>query len=333
MIRRLPFLFLLILAGCAPHEPERLTDAPASQPTMVQLAERLPVDEPPPPMRLGAGDLLEVTVAYAEITKEVLRIEVDGRIYIGPTQVRIAGMTVTEASAACVEALRPWFRDPQVDLRPIEITSGKVTVLGMVLKPGIYPLVGGERTLDILSLSGSGMKSSEFTDSEELADLTSAMYLRNGKAIPVDFSGLLDHGDMRQNIRVHPGDYIYIPPSNERTVMVLGSVNSPGIIDLRPGMGIAAVVARAGGYTEDTYLDWVLVLRGSRARPMVARMDLGLILAGKAADAPLRPGDILYLPGRNAESPRRFFDDFNNAAVGAFSAAWANDVYNSMRGR
>jgi hypothetical protein len=66
---------------------------------------------------------------------------------------------------------------------------------------------------------------------------------------------------------------------------------------------------------------------------MVARLDLAAILAGTGPDVPLKPGDIVYLPGRDDESPRRFIDDFNNGFVGAFTAAWANDVYNRVRGK
>jgi polysaccharide export outer membrane protein len=292
---------------------------------MIELTERLPPDEPPPPMTLGAGDILEVSLSGSEIKQEILRIEVDGRLYVGPARVLVAGKTLTEASSACEDALRPWFRDPQVDLRPMSISSGKITVLGMVLKPGVFPLVGGERTLDILGMCGGSMKSSEFTDSEELADLTGALYIRQGLVLPVDLEALFKRGDVRH--------YIYIPPANERTVLVLGAVNSPGIVDLREGMGLAAVIGRAGGYTEDTYLDWALVIRGSRAKPMVARLDLAAILAGTGPDVPLKPGDIVYLPGRDDESPRRFIDDFNNGFVGAFTAAWANDVYNRVRGK
>ena len=139
--------------------------------------------------------------------------------------------------------------------------------------PGLVPLRGGERVIDLFA-SGGGLATSRFSGStEELADLSGAIYLRGGEFI-LDFTALLKRGDQRWNIRVHPGDYCYVPSSLSREVYILGAVREPKLLGYKDNLTVISAIATAGGYTEDAYLDRVIIIRGNTSNPLAARCDI-----------------------------------------------------------
>ena len=137
------------------------------------------------------------------------------------------GRTIPELTQVLEAKLATWFRRPTVVISAIEHRSAQATVLGRVNTPGVISLTGNERILDLIAQSG-GLATSRFSGStEELADLSGALYLRNGERLAVDFVALVKEGQHHYNLSVWPGDYLYIPSSISRKSTFLGRLAYP----------------------------------------------------------------------------------------------------------
>jgi polysaccharide biosynthesis/export protein len=59
---------------------------------------------------------------------------------------------------------------------------------------------------------------------------------------------------------------------------------------------LITAVTDAGGTIKDAYLSHVAIVRGSLTQPKIAVVSYRQIIAGRASDIPLEPGDIGYVP-------------------------------------
>lgn len=85
-------------------------------------------------------------------------------------------------------------------------TVRKFYALGEVTRPGVYPLQGGERVLDGMSLAGGPTRRT----------LERGLYIIRGDAEspevrPVDLVALVKRGDFSQNVQLRDGDILYAP--------------------------------------------------------------------------------------------------------------------------
>ncbi len=118
--------------------------------TFVPAIIGIPAD--PGPMRahrIGPYDLLKIEVFQVDELATEQRVSEEGSIImplIGNLKVR--GLTPREAEQVIADRLgERYLNDPQVSVLVAESTGHKVTILGHVKSPGVFPLVGGQTTL------------------------------------------------------------------------------------------------------------------------------------------------------------------------------------------
>lgn len=85
-----------------------------------------------------------------------------------------------------------------------------------------------------------------------------------------------------------------VPPSHGQRITVLGEVRTARAVPYRRGLRLSEVLALAGGVTQDANMD-VRVLRGPLSSPRAYVTSLWALSDGRAADAELAPGDIVYV--------------------------------------
>jgi polysaccharide export outer membrane protein len=301
----------MLLGACAstapgPHQTPLPGPPPVEKQVVVpqmeeteQLAEleRLEAESPNTP-KLGRGDVLNVSV-YDEpdLTIEGIPVRPDGRIsfpLVG--DVEAAGRTVSELNQALTEGLARFILSPKVSVIVQEFNSQQYTIFGEVVTPGVYPLTT-EVTITKALAGAGGLNKGQFrATSVELADLTHAFIARDGQVLPVDFVRLVRQGDLRYDIPLRSGDYIYIPSGLSKEVYILGEVNNPMLFAYRENMPMSRTLAQAEGFTPDADLERVHIVRGSLHNPTVYMINFEEVLAGHAREVPLEPGDIVYVP-------------------------------------
>jgi polysaccharide biosynthesis/export protein len=291
---------LLTLAGCATQPPAELAPrVPAFKPveksdhvvfpSAAELAElEAPVD---PVFRLGAGDVLSLQVWG--------RPELSGRHTVGPDgviSVPIAGPTAVaqlsreEAAQRVRSGLARYYEDPSVLFTVEQYVSNRVTVLGRVQNPGLLSFDHPPTLLEVLAKAGS------LPVIDKQATLTRcAIFRGREKMIWIDLKQLLNGGQVALNVRMRPGDLVYIPDSSDTMVYVLGAVHRPGAYRLTPDMSVMDALATAGGPNEDGQPAEIGVYRP--ARQSVERISLqNLMDAQRRVNFALEEGDVIFVP-------------------------------------
>lgn len=259
---------------------------------------------------LGRGDLLNVSV-YDEpdLTINAIPVRPDGRIsfpLVG--DVMTEGLTVSELNNELTKRLSRFILSPKVSVIVQEFNSQQFTIFGEVVKPGVYPLKTDISITEALAGAGGLNKGQFRATSVELADLTHAFIARKGEVLPVDFVRLIRQGDLRYDISLQSGDYIYIPSGLSKEVYILGEVNKPMLFAFRENMPMSRTLAQAEGFTPDADLKRIHILRGSLHNPSVMMIDFKEVLAGNAREVALQPGDIVYVPPTGLTSFARVID-------------------------
>ncbi|NOU25205.1 MAG: polysaccharide export protein [Methylotenera sp.] len=122
------------------------------------------------------------------------------------------------------------------------VHSRDISVMGQVLKPGKYAVVGGVRTVaDFLSVAG-GITATG-------SDTVTVTTVRDGKInrFDVDVDSLFRTGDNSTNIELASGDSIYVP--NAPMFYIYGEVQRPGSYRIARGMTVVQALVQGGGTT------------------------------------------------------------------------------------
>jgi polysaccharide export outer membrane protein len=314
---------LTLLSACASTKPgphQTPIEGPAPESEFIVLPEQT-VDEQLAELErlqkeasyiptLGRGDVIDIAV-YDEpdLTIEGIPIRPDGKVsfpLVGDLQAE--GLTVSELNQSLTEGLEKYILSPKVSIIVQEFNSQRYTIFGEVVTPGIYPLTTDISITAALASAGGLNKGNFRATTVELADLSHAFIARDGKVLPVDFTRLIRQGDLRYDISLQSGDYIYIPSGLSKEVYILGEVNNAMLFAYREDMPMSRTLAQAEGFTPDADLKRVHIVRGSLYNPTVIMINFEEVLKGNAREVALEPGDIIYVPPTGLTSFARVVD-------------------------
>ena len=314
---------LLLLVACTstrpgPHQAPLEGPAPTAESVELpeqtveeQLAEleRLETEANYIPT-LGRGDVLDIAV-YDEpdLTIEGIPIRTDGKISFPLAgDLQAEGLTVSQLSQSLTDGLEKYILAPKVSIIVQEFNSQKYTIFGEVVDPGVYPLTTDISITAALASAGGLNKGNFRATTVELADLSHAFIARDGKILPVNFTRLIRQGDLRYDVSLQSGDYIYIPSGLSKEVYILGEVENAMMFAYREDMPMSRTLAQAEGFTPDADLKRIHIVRGSLHNPTVIMINFEEVLKGNAREVALEPGDIIYVPPTGLTSFARVVD-------------------------
>jgi len=105
----------------------------------------------------------------------------------------------------------------------------------------------------------------------------------------------------------HPNVGVTVNTSGR--IMILGSVEAPGLYFLQPNLTVMEALLKAGSYDEDdANLKSILLMRGGTEVPVVKRLNLlKMIKKGDRSDDVLvKPGDLIYVPDKFVVNVEKF---------------------------
>lgn len=155
-----------------------------------------------------------------EVTRQVY-VRADGGFdYPLIGEVQAAGKTIHEMRDEMTTRLRKFFRDPQVIVNATPVGSvgsglvtggtnaiGTVTLVGIV--SGNYPWTGKETIMQVLAAAGGVPENAEWRQIRVIRKDQSGR--SRGRIIIVDYWAFLRYADLRQNIPLLPGDFVFVP--------------------------------------------------------------------------------------------------------------------------
>jgi len=239
--------------------------------------------EAPANYQIGAGDVLRITVYQSpDLTLEA-RVGENGSIsYPLLGSVQVGGLTSAQAEAALTRGLRDgqFLQQPQVTVLLLQVRGNQASVLGLVNKPGRFPLdVVGMRLSELLALAGGLAPGAN--------DIVTLSGEREGKPFrsEIDLPALYGRKPSGVDPVLRNGDVVFVdrPP----VIYVHGEVQKPGSLRLERDMSVMQAVAACGGVT----------LRGTMRGLRVHRRDA----AGKvqvlemASSDRLQDGDVVFV--------------------------------------
>jgi polysaccharide export outer membrane protein len=291
------FLSLAIAAhGQYPSSSTPLTAADASAVSTAPAAAAGLTGRGDSTVRLGAGDLIEVNVYNVPELDTKTRVSGAGDVYLPLVDyVHVGGLTINDAEAVIEKRLDEggFVKNPHVQLFVDEYTSGGAAVLGEIIKPGVYPVLGDQRLFDLISAAGG------FT---EKAGKSATVTHRGQAPVVVPISrNLEDHAD--SNIPVAPGDTISIRQAD--IVYVVGDVLRPSGFLMQSGkLSVLQAIALAGGANSTAKLSGARIIHKGPSCLSETPVPLKKLLRAQAADIQMQPDYILFVP----TSARKFLE-------------------------
>jgi protein involved in polysaccharide export with SLBB domain len=247
-----------------------------------------PVTDVPVPSEyvVGPGDRLDVQLIGNSKGRYSLVVNREGRVLfpeLGP--IHVAGMRFADAKAAIEARVREQMIGTQVVVSMGELRSIRVFVLGEAERPGSYTVSGLATITNALFVSG-GVKT--------IGSLRNLQLKRSGKLVrKLDLYDLLLNGDTKNDVRLQPGDVIFIPPVGP-TAGVKGEVRRPAIYELKGPTSAGELVRLGGGLTPDADPRLARIERIGDARDHVV-IDVNLD-SDSQRQTGLRTGDVLDIP-------------------------------------
>ncbi|HZU85077.1 MAG TPA: polysaccharide biosynthesis/export family protein [Polyangiaceae bacterium] len=158
--------------------------------------------------RIGPGDMLKVVVWKHDELSALVAVRPDGAISLPLVgDVHATGRSATEIAADVQQRLHRFYQDdPPVTVQVQEVKSYKIYVVGEVNKPGEFAPSQEVTVLMSLSLAGGFTR---FADPNRIVIVRRDA--RGERRIPFDYSAVVDHGDLQQNIALELGDTVIVP--------------------------------------------------------------------------------------------------------------------------
>lgn len=201
----------------------------------------------------------------------------------------IAGLTSLEAAAAIAHEFkhRDFLRDPNV-LVTVQQAGKGITVAGEVRNPGVYPIYGKHRLIDVVTRAGGP------TDN-------AAHVIEVAGPEPDQIQRVIWDPTFQEN----PASRVYLEAG--QTVMV----GKCGVVYMGGNLGrpaayplcgsrhttLSEAIALAGGVKPSSSANKSVLLRNEQGTRTVRTVQVEDILRGKSPDFTLYADDILYVPG------------------------------------
>ncbi|WP_104025095.1 SLBB domain-containing protein [Vibrio hyugaensis] len=222
----------------------------AGSPTTFAPVSDVPV---PADYTVGAGDEIVIQLFGKENTTHRLRVNRAGTINfpsLGPVQV--AGMSFSDVRDSLNQRVKEQMIGVRSDISLGEMRTMQVFVMGDAYKPGAYTVSA------LTTISQAIYYSGGFGESGALRNV---QLKRNGQVIrKLDMYDLLLKGDARNDVRLLPGDVVFIGAVGN-TIAIDGEVNRPAIYEVKSGETYKQAIQMAGGFTANAYRDQIEIKR------------------------------------------------------------------------
>lgn len=233
---------------------------------------------------IGEGDMLDVSVWGVKELNFQVKVRPDGKITVpGLGDVAASAMTPTQLQGSLAEKLKSLVKNPIVTVTVSTITNSKVYIFGGGVRAGVYDLTRRSSLLQLLCSVGDVRG----------ADLKKGYVMREGKKIKEDFYPLFIEGDLTGDIEIETNDVIFLPPSTDRNVFVVGAVSAPRAIEYREGLSVLDAILAAGGFNKYAKENNTVIIRKEgdkeitipvRAKDLITDGDLRQNIKLKAGD-------------------------------------------------
>ena len=269
--------------------------------------------------KIGPNDILNILVLDHEEFSSVRDfnrgivgtiVKKDGNIYLPIIgAIKASGYTVEEFHGVLYERLVEYIKEPKLTVDVLNYESQKFYVLGEVGKPGAYPVDGDTTLLEAIGMA-QGVKTE--------GSLEQAYVVRGDTLLPINLADLLLRGDTSRNVYMRHGDLVYVPPSTDQAVYVLGEVRQPKAVRIPQGrLSLAQAISDSGGILPiEADESSIKLIRGSWQEPTVYTLSYETVLT-HGDRILLKPGDRVVVQPTTLTTASRYMQQILPFLAGA----------------
>lgn len=252
-----------------------------------------------PAQRIGANDLVAISVYDAPELTRTVRVGADGLIRLPMVKqpIKAEGLMPSELETAIATALvaGQLMVDPAVTVTIAEYNSRPISVAGAVKQPLTFQAFGPVTLLEAITRAGGLAPEA---GSEIL--VSRAQSAPDGSVTSlvqrILVKGLIDAADPTLNISLIGGEEIRVPEAGR--VYVIGNVKKPGAFAVQDGVEstVLKMLALSEGLMPYASSQAYIYRREANGSKNEITVPLKQIMERKAQDTALLANDILYVP-------------------------------------
>jgi protein involved in polysaccharide export with SLBB domain len=232
---------------------------------------------------IGPGDEVKVLMWGRLDAFYTLAVDSEGVINypkVGP--LTVAGLTFGELKEL-IRAKAESITGVNVNVSMGKLRTIQIFVLGEVNSPGLYTVSSLATVTNALLASGGPTA---------LGSLRKVELKRHGKTITViDLYAFLLRGDTSADMRLMPGDSIFIPQTGPM-VAVSGNVKRPAIYEMMDDRTLQSAIDLAGGLRPRAYNQRIQIERAFQNRVQIV-LDISYDELQQKKPIPLMDGDLI----------------------------------------
>ncbi len=275
--------------------------------------------------KIGPQDLLEITVFEAEKLNKTVRVTSQGNINLPLLGIlRVKGLSADELEKEIRSLLaEKYIQDPQVNVFIKEFRNQMISIIGSVMKPGVYDFTGQKTVLDLLAMAG-GLRDDAGRllfvirpPNPEMSKKDGGSNNQNPTTFIVGLEELLLKGDPTMNLPLLHGDVVNIPTAGK--VFVGGEVKSPGGYPLTRKMTVSQAITVAAGLTPKANGSETRIFRysGKGDEKEVLKVNVYAIQKAQLEDPYVKENDIIFVPKSGTKTVLiEFWDILKGRIVG-----------------
>ncbi len=252
-----------------------------------------------PAQRIGANDLVAVSVYDAPELTRTVRVGADGlmRLPMLKRHIKAEGLMPGELETIIASALvaEQLIVDPFVTVTIAEYNSRPISVAGAVKQPLTFQASGPVTLLEAITKAGglAPEAGSEILVSRAQSGPDGSVTALVQRIL---VKGLIDAADPALNISLIGGEEIRVPEAGR--VYVIGNVKKPGAFAVQDGVEstVLKMLALSEGLMPFASKDAYIYRREANGSKNEIQIPLSKIMERKAPDASLLANDILYVP-------------------------------------
>lgn len=241
--------------------------------------DRVPVT---PDYLIGPGDELiikgwgQVNIDYRAI------VDPNGTINIrGIGAIPISGVAYKDVERHLKSAIGRVYQNFELNVSMGNLRAVQIFVVGQARRPGSYTVSSLSTVVNALFAAGGP---------SPRGSMRNVQLKRAGTTVvEFDLYDLLVKGDKSKDIRLLSGDVIYVPPVGNQ-IAISGSVNNPGIYEIKANVDLQSALKLAGGLSntadgKKVYLERIFERR--------VRHVEEILLSDDGSSKSLQAGDII----------------------------------------
>ena len=163
-----------------------------------------------PLYRLSRSDSVEVSFTFSPEFNQTLTVQPDGFVALkGVGALLVEGLTIPQMQQAVAYAYRGFLHQPEVTVALKDFDKPYFLASGEVARPGKYELRGDLTVNEAVAIAGG--LTQQARHSQVVVFRRISAYVAESHVI--DLKTMLDSRDLREDLHLQPGDFIFVPQS------------------------------------------------------------------------------------------------------------------------